>query len=187
MTRFLKNAFKGGLRLLLTPLRLWNRRRHPRKNIGQRNIEIPNRILLSAVRDALLEGHTATISVKGWSMRPFLEHLRDKVRLALPTGATIGDAVLAEICPGHYVLHRIIKVQPHDTNTALDTITLMGDGNIRGTESCLRSNLCGIVTHYIYPDREIPATDPTLMRRIRRWRRLLPLRRTLLLIYQATI
>ena len=64
--------------------------------------EIPNNILLGAVRDAIREGNSATILVKGWSMRPFLEHLRDKVVLDAPNELSIGDAVLAEITPGHF-------------------------------------------------------------------------------------
>ncbi len=147
---------------------------------------MPNHILLTAVRDAIREGHTATISVKGWSMRPFLEHLRDKVLLTSPTGAGIGDAVLAEIKPGLFVLHRIIEVEPHATDTTLDAITLMGDGNVRGTEHCTRRDLCGTVSHYVYPHKTVSADDPKLMKRIRRWRRLLPIRRYLLAIYRAS-
>lgn len=186
MIPLLKKAVKGGLRLLMAPVRLC-RGRHDRPTGHRQSMEVPNHILLTAVRDALREGHTATISVKGWSMRPFLEHLRDKVQLTSPCGARVGDAVLAEIAPGHFVLHRIIEVQPHPTDQALDAITLMGDGNVRGTEHCTRRDICGIVTHYIYPHRTLPAADPTLQRRIRRWRRLLPLRRYLLAIYRATI
>ena len=40
-------------------------------------IEIPNAILLEEVRKAINEGHTATINVKGFSMRPFLENNRE--------------------------------------------------------------------------------------------------------------
>ena len=47
-----------------------------------RRMEVPNAVLLGQVKEAIREGHTATINVKGYSMRPFLEHCRDKVRLA---------------------------------------------------------------------------------------------------------
>ncbi len=184
MTQLLKNTAKGGLRLLLTPVRLWRRRTIPTPPQQQR-MEIANHILLSAVRDAIREGHTATINVKGYSMRPFLEHLRDKVLLASPSGASVGDAVLAEIAPGFFVLHRIIDVQPHPTDLTQDAITLMGDGNVSGTEHCTRANLCGTVVEYIYPHRTVPATNEKLVRRIRLWRRLLPIRRLLLAVYRA--
>lgn len=148
-------------------------------------MEIPNHILLGAVRDAIRNGHTATISVKGWSMRPFLEHQRDKVLLDSPQGAKVEDAVLAEIAPGKYVLHRIIDIKPNPQNPEEDEITLMGDGNIKGTEHCLRKDICGIVTQYIRPTRTIPANTPSLIRDIRRWKKLLPIRRFLLIIYKA--
>lgn len=150
-------------------------------------MELPNHILLGAVRDAIQEGHTATIVVKGWSMRPFLEHQRDKVILDSPDSAKVYDAVLAEISTGTFVLHRIIDIKPHPTDASMDEITLMGDGNLRGTESCLRKDICGIVTHYIRPNRTIPANSPELVRNIKRWRKLLPIRRYLLVVYKAII
>lgn len=118
-------------------------------------------------------------------MRPFLEHQRDKVLLDSPQGAKVEDAVLAEIAPGKYVLHRIIDIKPNPQNPEEDEITLMGDGNIKGTEHCLRKDICGIVTQYIRPTRTIPANTPSLIRDIRRWKKLLPIRRFLLIIYKA--
>lgn len=150
-------------------------------------MQMPNHILLGAVRDAIREGHNATIAVKGWSMRPFLEHQRDKVILDSPDGAQLYDAVLAEIAPGTFVLHRIIAIKPHPSNAELDEITLMGDGNVKGTESCRRKDICGIVTHYIRPNRTIPADSPGLKKNIIRWNKLLPIRRYLLIIYKAII
>ncbi|MBQ0050064.1 MAG: S24/S26 family peptidase [Bacteroidales bacterium] len=142
--------------------------------------ELPNDAFLGMVRDYLHQGHTATIWVKGYSMRPFLEHMRDKVQLKPVDELRDYDAVLAEIRPGHYVLHRIIAIDG-------DNITLMGDGNLRGTEHCLRSHVCGIVTHYIRPKRTIKANDAALQRRIVKWRKRLRWRRYLLAIYKATI
>ena len=108
------------------------------------------------------------------------QHERDRVILAPPTELNIGDAVLAEIAPGHYVLHRIIQLEG-------DQVTLMGDGNVQGTESCRRQDVAGIVTHYLRPKRTLLASDPQLQRRIRLWRRLLPIRRYLLFINKAII
>ena len=61
--------------------------------IAVRRMEVPNAVLLGQVKEAIREGHTATINVKGYSMRPFLEHCRDKVRLASFTDLKVGDAV----------------------------------------------------------------------------------------------
>lgn len=186
MTQSVKKAILEGLRLLLFPIRSFYRKRNGTATPMPR-MEIPNDILLGSARDAIREGYTATITVKGWSMRPFLEHQRDKVILDTPKCAKVGDAVLAEILPGKYVLHRIIEIIPHATNEGLDKITLMGDGNIQGTEQCQRKDVCGIVTHYIRPGRTIPSNDPKLVGRIRLWKKLLPFRRFLLLIYKSII
>lgn len=175
----MKGFLKRVLRFVMSPLR-W--RRHHRDGVLEKTErhEIPNDILLGLVKTCLHEGHTATIWVKGYSMRPFLEHMRDKVLLRPVDELHDYDAVLAEIAPGHYVLHRIVKLDG-------DHVTLMGDGNVQGTEHCRRQDVCGVVAEYMRPQRTILASDSGLQKRIRRWRRLLPWRRWLLVFYKATI
>lgn len=188
----IKKLVKILLRMLLTPWR-WYRHRHDGVLQEEARREIPNELLLGLVRDMLRDGgkdmdtgeefrhHTATIWVKGYSMRPFLEHMRDKVVLAYPEKVLkVGDAVLAEISAGNYVLHRIIRREG-------EWLTLMGDGNVRGTERCRVQDVAGVVTHYVRPRRTISADDPKLVRRIRRWSSQLRFRRYLLLLYRATI
>lgn len=179
MNTSLKNNVKCLTHRLLTPLRQRYRRRNgivpqtPRR-------ELPNDAWLGEITQMLNEGKTCTIHVKGYSMRPFIEHQRDRVHLEKRDTYRIGDAVLAEICPGHYVLHRIIAKQG-------DHLILQGDGNLRGTEHCLTEDISGLVTHYIRPNRIIPADDPRLVRRIRLWRHLRPFRRHLLFLYKAIV
>lgn len=139
-------------------------------------MEFDNKIMLGAVFTFLERGKDVTINVKGRSMLPFLVGGRDKVVLTAPkAGLHTGDAVLAELCPGQYVLHRIIALEGED-------VTLMGDGNLRGTEHCKVQDVRGIVTQYIRPNRTILAADRSLQRRIRLWRKLLPVRRYLLFL-----
>lgn len=145
-----------------------------------RRMEVPNAVLLGQVKEAIREGHTVTINVKGYSMRPFLEHCRDKVRLAPFTDLKVGGAVLAEISPDVYVLHRIMNIDG-------DTVRLMGDGNLSGMEVCRKADVVGMVTHYIRRGKTIPASDPRLQRYVRWWRKLLPVRRYLLYIYRINL
>ena len=50
---------------------------------AQENIvELPNEVFLKGITDLLEEGHTATLRVRGNSMRPFLEDRRDSIVLA---------------------------------------------------------------------------------------------------------
>ena len=86
-------------------------------------IQFPNAQLLPEIIKLLNEGHTVTLQLRGFSMRPFLEDKRDKALLAKREIYNIGEPVLAEISPRHYVLHRIIKIEGED-------VTLKGDGNL---------------------------------------------------------
>lgn len=173
----MKELLRRFLRIVLAPVSRRYARRNGTTSTDPR-VELPNEVLLGLARDMIRGGHTVTIHVKGYSMRPFLEHQRDKVLLEAAGELHVGDAVLAEITPGHYVLHRIIRKEG-------DHLVLQGDGNIRGVEHCTTADVAGIVTRYIRPNRTIDATDRRLCRRIRLWRRVRPIRRYLLFIYKA--
>ena len=175
----LKNIVRFLLRLLLTPFRFFNKQRNGIAPSEVRH-ELPNDAFLGLVSEKLAEGHTAVIWVKGYSMRPFIEFGRDKVKLATAATYQVGDAVLAEIAKGHYVLHRIIRTEG-------DKITLQGDGNVRGVEYCTTADIRGVVTEYIRPNRTLSADDACLKRKIRIWRALFPIRRYLLFLYKAVL
>ena len=144
----------------------------------ERVIEVPNHRLIDEIKKAIREGHTATLRVKGFSMRPFLEDGRDKAILGKHTTVRCGDAVLAEISPKTYVLHRIVNIDG-------DKVTLRGDGNL-GTEECTLADIRGIALAFYRKGRSTP--DYTSGRKWRIysaiWTRLLPIRRYLLYIYR---
>jgi hypothetical protein len=170
-------------RLIATPWRKHKQRKYAVSGTGS-TWEVANDKLLGLVRQKMIEtGDTATINVKGYSMRPFLEHLRDKVILkpVKPEDVQLHDVVLAEIHKGTYVLHRVIAIDG-------ENVTLMGDGNLIGTEHCLRSDVCGVATHFIRPNGEMTdTTDTSYQRKARLWLRLRPMRRVLLFFYKLTI
>ena len=176
-------ALKRVIRMLLHTI-LWPWRKAYRRRNGtavqEERHELPNDAFLGLVGEKLAEGHTAVIWVKGYSMRPFIEFGRDRVKLAPFDALKVGDAVLAQIAPGHYVLHRIIQRDG-------ERLTLQGDGNVRGVEHCLCGDVCGVVTEYIRPGRTLQASDKRLRRRIRLWRWLRPIRRYLLWLYRECI
>ena len=74
-------------------------------------IQFENAVFLPEIVKMLNEGHTVTLTLKGYSMRPFLEDGRDKALFVKPSTVAVGDPVLAEIAPQHYVLHRIIRME----------------------------------------------------------------------------
>lgn len=137
-----------------------------------------NAVLLPEVVAMLNEGHTVTLPLRGYSMRPFLEDSRDKALLKRAESVKVGDAVLAEIQPGHYVLHRIIAISG-------DKVTLRGDGNL-ANEYCTVGDIRAKAVGFYRKGRT--ALDRTDGRKWLAyswlWTRLYPIRRYLLFIYR---
>lgn len=100
----------------------------PQGNIKVVEKQFSNALLIPEIIKMIDEGHTVTLPLKGYSMRPFLEDGRDKALLTKPQSPKVGDPVLAEVDPLHFVLHRIIKIDG-------DNVVLRGDGNL-GNEYC---------------------------------------------------
>ena len=99
-------------------------------------VQFENAIFLPEIVKMLNEGHTVTLTLRGNSMRPFLEDCRDKALFVKPSTIAVGDPVLAEIAPKHFVLHRIVAING-------EAVTLLGDGNLL-TEHCQRKILWGL-------------------------------------------
>lgn len=146
-----------------------------------RTIEIPNEILIPKVKEVVDRGATATLRVKGHSMRIFLSNGRDLVTLVAPEreNLRVGDVVLAEIQPKVYVLHRIIQ-------RTQDQLTLMGDGNVGTTEACTINDVIGIVTLFYRKGRTKPDSVNGWKWKTysRIWLTLTPFRRYILAIHR---
>ena len=116
----------------------------------QQTIQVPNRIFLEEVRRQLQSGHTTTFRVRGWSMRPFLEHGRDKVLLVSPQRrpVSVGCVALVLADDGRYVLHRVIAIDGEGN------CTLWGDGNVIGRETCTPDNVIGVADGFYIGRKE---------------------------------
>ncbi|MBO7553611.1 MAG: S24/S26 family peptidase [Bacteroidaceae bacterium] len=141
---------------------------------------VPNDVMLGEVRKMIAEGHSVTIKVKGVSMLPFIVGDRDSVRLVKPSHLKVRDIALAEIDEGHYVLHRIKRIEP-------TRITLMGDGNLRGLEFCRPKDIAGKVEVIFRNGKSIDPWASSEQRKVGIWLALTPIRRILLAIYRRTI
>ncbi len=122
------------------------------------------------------EGISVTFPVKGWSMLPFIIGGKESVILQKPATPKVGDVVLAWVEGCRYVVHRIIRCEGNQ-------VTLMGDGNVAGTERCTIDDVKAIATHVVDAD----GRKHDLYCGWRRWAakvwfRLLPIRRYLLAI-----
>ena len=143
-------------------------------------MKIENDILIPELARLLSEGKEVRFTPSGVSMRPFIEGDKDSVILApMNRAPQRGDILLAQVqtlCGRTtYVLHRLIRVEG-------EQLTLMGDGNLAGTETCLRADVIGIVTRIESPKgRRKPLTRGYL------WYILRPVRKWLLKIYRHSI
>jgi hypothetical protein len=136
-------------------------------------------IIQEAVR-LVQDGVSVTFPVKGRSMLPFIFGGRESVILQKPGSLQRGQVVLAQVGPERYVVHRIIKVEP-------DRITLMGDGNIRGTESCTPANVLAVATHVVDENgRRRPLDTRGQLAKARLWYGIRPIRRIILAILRRT-
>lgn len=141
------------------------------------SIQMDNAQFLPHVCQLVQEGHKVTIGAKGNSMRPFIESDRDAVVLSRLSQPAVGDVVLAELEPGHYVLHRIYAIKG-------DLIRLRGDGNPYQTEQCNACDLRATVVVIVRKGRKYATSSRTWKVYSWLWTRLLPMRRYLLALYR---
>lgn len=141
-------------------------------------MQFANAQLLPEIIRLLEEGHSITLQLRGYSMRPFLEHTRDKALLVKAKDIQVGDPVLAETAPNHYVLHRIIQIEG-------DKVTLRGDGNL-GIETCRIEDVkASVVGFYRKGRKTLDRTDGKKWKAYSAiWARLFPIRRYLLAAYR---
>ena len=136
-------------------------------------------IIQEAVR-LVQDGVSVTFPVKGRSMLPFIFGGRESVILQKPGSLQRGQVVLAQVGPDRYVVHRIIKIEP-------DRITLMGDGNICGTESCTPSNVLAIATHVVdEKGKRRTLESKGQMFKAKVWYVIRPMRRIILAVLRRT-
>ncbi len=142
------------------------------------NRAFPNIALLPQVEALLNDGHTVTLQLRGYSMRPFLEDNRDKALLIKANHLSVGDAVLAKIPQGGYVLHRIVKIKG-------ENITLLGDGNLT-PEHCTRNDVIGFAVGFYRKGRTTIDKTNGLKWGVYSiiWMMLRPIRRYLLGVYR---
>lgn len=146
-------------------------------------IQVENAAFFTKVEKMLKEDglKSVTFTVRGFSMRPFLEDGRDKVELVAPIIPKKGQVILAEIAPKIYALHRIVEIKG-------EMITMRGDGNLLSQkETFPAKRIIGTAAAFIRKGKRI-STDS------RRWRYysvvwelLRPIRRILLAIYRRII
>jgi hypothetical protein len=135
---------------------------------------VANEVLLEDAAALMNEGREVTLKPLGCSMLPFIRGGRDSVRLKKLPDVAVGDMLLVRLEGPRYVLHRLIAVDG-------DRLTLMGDGNLAGTETCTKADVLGTVVAIERGKRVVKPGNGLW------WRRLKPFRRYILAIYRRII
>ena len=138
-----------------------------------------NEIVAEAIRRTVNE-ECVMLPVNGYSMLPFVVGWCDCVILQKAAHPKVGDVVVAWVEDRRYVLHRIIRIDG-------ERVTLMGDGNLRGTETCTLSDVKALATHVV----DVKGRTYDLYSKRQRWAAkvwwyIRPVRRYLLAIYRRT-
>ena len=135
---------------------------------------LPNEVLLSQAGEFLSSGMEVLLPVKGNSMLPFIRSGRDLALVRKQEKVEEGDVVLAVESTGKYVIHRVIKVGQDGI------LTLRGDGNLRGTETCRPQDVMGTVVEVRKPSGKI-----FYPKSVKSWQKLpVLLRRVILALYK---
>lgn len=94
----------------------------------ERKKTIPNELFFASVEEMLAEGRSVEMTVKGFSMRPFLRNERDVVVLSPLGERTLrsGMVVLFRY-GGKHILHRLRRIEGA-------RLLIEGDGNYRTRE-----------------------------------------------------
>ena len=123
--------------------------------------------LSEALLENLREGKMVQLAPKGISMIPFIRGEQDKVLVRKEETVGVGDIVLV-VYRGNMILHRVYAIDG-------SRLTLMGDGNLQGTEVVETEEVLGTVLQIIKPNGRYRKPGKAWL-----WRHLLPCRRYLL-------
>ena len=147
-----------------------------------REIKIENHLLMQEIKKLFCSGkESVTFVVRGYSMRPFLEHERDKVVLAPPRTPQTGDVVLAEFAKEKYALHRVIKIEK-------ERFVMRGDGNPLGmTETFTEQQIIGVAKAFIRKGKTVSTCGLLWKTYSYTWNLLKPMRRIILAIHRRII
>lgn len=127
------------------------------------------------------EGLSVTLPVNGQSMLPFIIGGKESVVLSRPVNIKLGQVVLAWADGTRYVVHRIIRINGQH-------VTLMGDGNLVGTEQCSVDDIKAVVTHVVNVKGQMhPLYTYRRQLAVHLWYWLLPIRHYLLTIYKKLL
>ena len=112
-------------------------------------LELSNELFFAEVKQLISQGENVTITIKGNSMRPWLQNSKHKVIVKPFAGSILqcGDIALFRY-KGKHILHRVVKIEN-------DKITFSGDGNIGIKEQASKDDVIALVESIITPSGRV--------------------------------
>lgn len=144
-----------------------------------KQISINKEQIYEEIKRLVAEGKTVSITAKGYSMNPFLMHMRDQIILGPWTDKDIcrGTVAFVRDSRGNVLIHRIIKRKDN-------VIILEGDGNLGQREKATIDNIAGIMHSAIRKGRTYSVKGLIWRTYSWFWMTLRPLRRYPLAIWR---
>ena len=135
--------------------------------------------MMQEISRLISEGKTISISAKGYSMNPFIVHMKDQITLGSWTDDQIkkGAVVLVKDVRGCYIIHRIIKREGN-------VLTLMGDGNIGIIETAYVEDIIALMHAVIKKGRTYSVNSLSWRLYSWFWKLLTPVRRYPLAVWR---
>lgn len=112
-------------------------------------LELSNELFFAEVEQLISQGESITFTIKGNSMRPWLQNSKHKV-IVRPLANSIlqcSDIALFRY-KGKHILHRVVKIEN-------DKITFSGDGNIGIKEQASKDDVIALVESIITPSGRV--------------------------------
>ena len=136
-------------------------------------------VMMQEISRLISEGKTISISAKGYSMNPFIVHMKDQITLGSWTDDQIkkGAVVLVKDVRGCYIIHRIIKREGN-------VLTLMGDGNIGIIETARVEDIIALMHAVIKKGRTYSVNSLSWRLYSWFWKLLTPVRRYPLAVWR---
>ncbi len=129
--------------------------------------------VMPLMHERLAAGESVRFTPRGISMRPMLEGGRDQVVLSpLPEKLRKYDLPLYQRDDGHYVLHRIVKVE--------ETYTCIGDGQFVYEPGVRQDQMIALTTGFVRKGKTWSVDCAAYRLYCRLWHTFRPIRRLLI-------
>lgn len=122
-----------------------------------------NNLIIDNIEQLVERGESFEMVVTGYSMLPLLGYGRDRIILHRTTDTEdiMRRAAMFRMADRRIIVHRVIRIEN-------GVVTLQGDGNLKQTEQCRRSDIIGVVDNVIRQNgRRVSCTSRWW--RIREW------------------